>query len=191
MRGPVPEEGLSRRTMIGMAWAYGSYAGGRVLVLVATAILARLLTPDDFGLVALALTFTGFLDMLKDFGVAEALVVTDEEEVEDKAETAFVIMQFGGLFVFGVTVLLGPVAAGFYDEPELRWMLPALGLTFVLRSLGATHYALAQKRLDFRARTVAEMADVVGARLHGHRAGDRGRRRLEPRSSATWPAPPR
>ena len=144
-----------------MAWAYGSYVGGRVLVLVATAILARLLTPEEFGVVALALAFTNFLDMLKDFGIAEALVVVREEDVEEKAETAWLVMQVGGVLLFIFTALLGPIAADFYDEEQLTWMLPVLGFTFVLRSLGSAHYAIAQKQLDFRSRTRAEIADVI------------------------------
>ena len=156
-----PQQSMTRRTARGMAWAYGSYVGGRVLVLVATAILARLLTPEEFGLVALALTFTAFLDMLKDFGVAEALIIVKEEEVEEKAETAWAVMQAGGLLLFVLISALGPLAADFYDEPALKAIMPVLGATFVLRSFGAAHYAIAQKTLDFRTRTVAELADVI------------------------------
>lgn len=154
------EQPLHRRAARGMAWAYGSYVGGRFLVLVATAILARLLTPEEFGVVALALAFTNFLDMVKDLGIAEALVVV-RDKVEEKAETAWVAMQVGGVLLLAFTAGLGQIAADFYDEPKLAAMLPVLGLTFVLRSLGSTHYALAQKRLDFRTRTAAELSDVV------------------------------
>jgi lipopolysaccharide exporter len=156
-----PQQSMTRRTARGMAWAYGSYVGGRVLVLVATAILARLLTPKEFGLVALALTFTAFLDMLKDFGVAEALIIVDEKEVAEKAETAWLVMQVGGVLLFVLVSALGPLAASFYDEPQLKAIMPVLGGTFILRSLGAAHYAIAQKSMDFRTRTAAELADVI------------------------------
>ena len=63
------EQGIASRTLRGMAWAYGSYVGGRILVLLTIAILARLLTPSDFGLVAFATLVTGFLDTVSDFGV--------------------------------------------------------------------------------------------------------------------------
>jgi PST family polysaccharide transporter len=155
------EEGLTRRTARGMGWAYGSYVAGRLLVLLTTALLARLLTPEEFGLVALALTFTAFLDMIQDLGLAEALIIVDEHEVEVRAQTAFLAMAGFGVVLAGITAALGPLAADFFDESELVAMMPVLGLTFIFRSLGATHYALAQKRMDFRARTVGEMADVV------------------------------
>lgn len=155
------EESLGRRTARGMGWAYGSYAGGRLLVLLSTAILARLLTPEEFGLVALALTFTALLDMLRDVGLAEALIIVPEEEVEELAHTAFTAMAGVGLLLAAGTAALGPLAAAFYDEPQLTPMMAVLSLTFLFRALGSTHYALAQKRMDFRARTAGEVADVV------------------------------
>jgi len=143
-----------------MVWAYGSYIGGRLLTLVATGILARLLTPKEFGLVALALIFITFFETLSDLGITQALVIAREEELE-KAETAFVwTVGFGAGFAL-LTAALGPLAALFFDQPKLVSLLPVLGLRFLFRSLAATHYALAQKRIDFRSRTAAELADAV------------------------------
>jgi O-antigen/teichoic acid export membrane protein len=160
---------LGTRTSRGMLWAYGSYVGGRLLVLISTAILARLLDPTDFGLVALALIFTALLESVSDLGVGQALVVFrgDEERVLEQAETAFVFSVVLGAGLTAVTAALSPLAALFFDQPELVGLLAVLGTNFLLRSLGATHYALSQKRLDFRARTVAEMADVVVRGLTG------------------------
>ena len=61
--------GIGGRTLRGMAWAYGSFVGLRLSTLVTTAILARLLTPQDFGVVAVAITFMSFLEMLQGLGV--------------------------------------------------------------------------------------------------------------------------
>ncbi|MEA2450639.1 MAG: hypothetical protein QOG63_2571 [Thermoleophilaceae bacterium] len=144
-----------------MFWAYGSYVGGRVLVLVSTAILARLLGPEDFGLVALALTFTVFLDTIGDLGVSQALIIVDDDEVERRANTAFRFTVGFGAGLTLLTAAITPLVAAFFDRKELLAIMPVLGLNFLIRSLGTTHYALAQKRIDFRARTAAELADVV------------------------------
>ena len=98
---------LGTRTVRGMAWAYGAYVGGRVLVLAQTAILARLLTPADFGLVALALTFMVFLDALKDFGLGQALIVGDPEQDEERAQTAFGWGVVIGLSLTVLTIKIG------------------------------------------------------------------------------------
>lgn len=154
-------QGLGTRTVRGMLWTYGSYVGGRGLVLVSTAILARLLAPEDFGLVALALTFIALLETLSDFGVSQALVLVRDEETEDKAETVFVVSVAMGAGLTLLTAAAAPFAASFFDEPELIALLPVLGVNLLIRSFGTTNYALAQKRMDFRARTAAELADVV------------------------------
>jgi PST family polysaccharide transporter len=144
-----------------MFWAYGSYVGGRLLSLLATAILARLLVPQEFGIVALALTAMAFLDMLQGLGVSEALVIARAGEVEEQAETAFAVSVLVGFVLAGTTAALGPAAAAFFHQPKLVVVMPVLGINFLLLGLGSTHAALAQRNIDFRSRTVAEFADVV------------------------------
>jgi lipopolysaccharide exporter len=68
----APDQSLGTRTMRGMFWACGAYVGGRAIVLVSTAILARLLTPKDFGVVALALVFMTFMETIQDLGLTQA-----------------------------------------------------------------------------------------------------------------------
>ena len=151
---------LGARTLRGTAWAYGSYIGGQLVVLVSTAILARLLTPEDFGLIALALVFIVLLDTISDLGLSPALVISTEKELRERADTVFGSTIVLGLALGALTAALAPLAAAFFDQSELAPLLAVLGLTFVLRAVGATHYALAQKRLDFRARTAAEVTGV-------------------------------
>ena len=153
--------GLGTRTVRGMAWAYGSYVGGRLLVLASTAVLARLLTPGDFGLVALALTFMTLLDGVSDLGLSDALVIQKRELLHERAETVFVSGIAVGIALSLLVVAISPLVASFFDEPELLAITAVLGSNFVLKSLGVTHYALAQKDLDFRARTVAEFSEVA------------------------------
>jgi len=154
-------QGVGVRTLRGMFWAYGSYVGGRLLVLVATALLARLLVPADFGLVALALAFIAFLEVAADLGLTQALVIADDEQAARRAHSVWTVSVLIGLASFALISALAPLAASFFDQPALVGLMPALGLNLFLRSLGSTHYALAQKRLDFRTRTLAELADVL------------------------------
>jgi polysaccharide transporter, PST family len=152
---------IGTRAVRGMFWAYGSYVGGRLLSLVAMAILARVLLPEDFGLVALALTFMAFLDLMQGLGVSEALVIGEESELNERAETAFAINVGMGFVLALVTAAIAPVAASFFHEPRLLVMMPVLGVIFVLRGLGATHAGLALKSIDFQSRTIAELAEAV------------------------------
>jgi lipopolysaccharide exporter len=164
---PEPEQRLGVRAMRGMLWAYGSYVGGRALVLVSTAILARLLGPHQFGLVALALVFIAFLETLSDLGLTQALIIQDEDGLDDQADTVW-LTSVGIGFLLAVAIgALGPLAASFFHQHELVVLMPVLGLNQLLRSLGSTHYALAQKGLRFSARSASEFADVMVRALTG------------------------
>jgi PST family polysaccharide transporter len=144
-----------------MAWAYGAYVGGRALVLVATAILTHLLAPKDFGVLALASTFMLFLEAVKDFGLGQALIVSTPEQEAERAQTVFGWSVLIGLTLTLVTAAASPLAAHFFREPQLRAVLPVIGTNFLLRALGATHLALARKQLNYRVRTVSEIAEVT------------------------------
>lgn len=152
---------LSIRTLRGTAWAYGSYVGGQALVLVSTAILARILSPGEFGLVALAIVFVTLLDTVSDLGLSPALVISTEAELRERADTVFGFTVALGALLSALTAAISPLAAEFFHRPDLAPLLAVLGLNFLLRSLGATHYALAQKRIDFRSRTAAEVTGVA------------------------------
>ncbi len=152
---------IGTATARGLLWAYGSYIGGRLIVLCSIAVLAHLLAPEDFGLVALAIIVTDLLYTVSDLGLSQALVVEKEEEVLERAETAFVWSVGLGAVLSLTTIALSPLAARFFHEPELVAILAVLGLNFFIRSLGTTHYAIAQKRLDFRTRSIAELSNAA------------------------------
>jgi O-antigen/teichoic acid export membrane protein len=144
-----------------MSWAYSAYFGGRALVLVATAILARLLTPTDFGIIALALIFTTFMDAVRDLGLGEALIVADPEEEAARAQTVFGWMITFGFLLSAATAAASPLISSFFREPRLAGILAVIGCDFFLRSLGATHDALARKHLNYRVRTISEICEVT------------------------------
>ena len=144
-----------------MFWAYGSYVGGRVLVLISVAILARLLTPSDFGLVGFALIVTTALDAISDLGVSQALIVVDDERRGRPGEHRLDHGRGAGRRPRSALDRARTARSLVLRRPGAELMLPLLGLNFILRALGITHFALAQKQIDFRTRTIAQLADVV------------------------------
>jgi polysaccharide transporter, PST family len=153
--------GIGAKTARAMFWAYGSYVGSRLLSLISISILARLLVPRDFGLVALAVTFIAFLDLIQGLGISEALVIGEARDLDERAETAFAINLGSGFLLAALTAAAAPVAASFFDQPRLIEIMPALGVNFILIGLGTTHAGIALKGIDFRSRTIAEVADAL------------------------------
>jgi O-antigen/teichoic acid export membrane protein len=141
----------------GVAWALSATVAGRVVTLAVLAVLARLLSPDDFGLVAFALVFILYVDTVGDFGTSAALIHWSDRRV-DAAQLTFLVNVASSAVWWGLTFALAGPVADFFGSPEGKDVLRALAWSFPLRALGTTHDALLQKDLRFKARVVPELA---------------------------------
>lgn len=153
-----PEErtGLAGSTARGMAWALAASVSGRAIAAIALIVLARLLTPEDFGLVAIALVVITYLETVGDLGAGAALVYWPRRQ-DDAAQLAFFINLAAGL-AWGISMFLAaPWLAGFFDRPDSVWILRAMAVTFPVKALGNAHDMLLQKHLRFRERMLPEV----------------------------------
>ena len=150
------DPGLTRTAVSGVAWQALSFFAGKVLVLAATVILARLLAPNDFGVVAIALVFITYADVVTDLGVAQALGFLPLERHRTDA-AVMVCLAVSGAFVV-LAMLAAPLATSFFGHPEVTGMFRVLSLSLLLRATGQVPDALLRKRLHFRPRTIAELS---------------------------------
>lgn len=152
---------LATASARGVGWAFAATIGGRALLLVAMAVLARILAPEDFGLVAFALVFILYADTVGDLGTSVALIHWPDRR-DDAAQLTFLVNLATGVLWFVLAHLLaGPVAA-FFGSPAGEPILKALAWSFPIRALGNTHDALVQKDLRFRARMWPELGQAAG-----------------------------
>jgi O-antigen/teichoic acid export membrane protein len=143
-----------------IAWNYLSFASGKVLVLVTMAVLARLLTPEEFGIVGFATLVTAYLAVLKDLGLGAA-VIQRQDDVEESAQTVFVLNLAIGATLTAITFAVAPAVAAFFREPLVTPLLRVLGFTFVLESLGSMHVVLLKRNLDFRRKLVPDVGQSI------------------------------
>lgn len=149
------------RAVRGGAWAFAALVLNRLGTVIATAVLARLLSADEFGLVALAIALISFLTSLRDFGVTQAIVILVGEDEDEVANSAWRLSVGIGLALSLLLLAASGVIADFFGRDELGPIVAALGLVFLLRAPSQVHYALAQKHMDFRSRTAADVSDVA------------------------------
>jgi O-antigen/teichoic acid export membrane protein len=147
-----------------VAWNYVSYAVGKALVLVSMAILARLLTPADFGMVGMATLVIAHLSVLQNLGLGPA-VIQRQGDVEDAAQTVFVLNLVLGACFTAITIAAAPLVAAFFDEPLVTPLLRVLAFSFVLEAMSSMHEILLQKELEFRRKLIPDLgrAFVQGA----------------------------
>lgn len=131
-----------------------------VLQMGSTMILARLLTPSDFGLVAMVTAVTGFVAMFKDAGLSMA-TVQREQITHAQVSTLFWTNAALSVFVMLVVAALAPLLAWFYGEPRLVWITLALSATFIFGGLTVQHQALLRRQMRFTALAVTEIGSMA------------------------------
>lgn len=154
------EHGIGRQAMTGMAWSIFATGGGRLISLASIAVLARLLTPTHFGLVAFAMVFIAYVEAIGDLGTGAALIRWPERW-RDVAQVTFAINLAMGAVWFGLTLAAAPAIAQFFGSADGVSVLRALAWTFLLKGLGNTHDALLQRELRFQARAIPEVSLLV------------------------------
>jgi PST family polysaccharide transporter len=159
---PASEDGWSvaRRSVRGVAWNYASFGLGKLLVFLTTAVLARLLTPADFGLVAIATLAVSYLAILRDLGLGAALIQR-REGLDEAAETVFTLNLALGVLLAAAAYAIAPALAGFFHEPQAGPVLRWLALSFPLNALGSVHVVRLQRELDFRRKLIPDLGRSI------------------------------
>jgi O-antigen/teichoic acid export membrane protein len=151
---------LLKQTLSGIAWTSVSRAIAQLASFLLTLLLARLLTPADFGLLGMAVVLSGFLALLGELGLGAALV--QRADLDERHRSSAFWLSVGCGFVLAVALLLlAPLIAAFYREPRVMPVVQVLALDFVLAPLRSVQSALLSRAMAFRALAVVEIAGVV------------------------------
>ncbi len=147
----------------GMFWLGGQRIGVRILDQVFTIVLVRILTPRDFGLVALASVLTGVFSVFTFSGLAAAIV--QRREIDDEyLSTAFWANVAVGLVLFGVSAASSRFYGVFVREPLAGTLVIVLSLRFVIDAAATTQAALISRRMQYRA---LALRPLMGALVGG------------------------
>jgi PST family polysaccharide transporter len=152
-----------RRMLRGSLITYGAFVLSKLAVFGSTVVLARLLVPNQFGIVGYALLVLGFLYVLKNFGMGTALVYGQDLD-DDRASLLFFVALFASLVSVAVAWVSAPAIAGFFHDHRIVTVTRVLSFSLVLTALGELHNAQLQKRLRFGRRAVPQ---VVSAGVKG------------------------
>jgi O-antigen/teichoic acid export membrane protein len=151
---------MEEQAIRGVRWTLLGYAVNKLVTFGATVVLARLLTPADFGLVSLAILAIGILGVFGDLGFGAAQVVRQDLDREDQRTVLSVTLGSTAL-VSVLAAAASPLAAAAFDEPRLDEVLVVLAVNNVFAGLGWFYETLLQRELEFRPRFVARVAQAV------------------------------
>jgi PST family polysaccharide transporter len=140
-------------TMLGQASRF-------VIQTASTVVLARLLSPKDYGLVAMVTAVTGFMMIFKDLGLSTATVQKAQTN-HQQISTLFWINVAISTIAMLVTAALAPALAWFYNEPRLTWIGLALSTSFLFVGLSVQHQALLRRQMRFTAIVTRDIASML------------------------------
>jgi O-antigen/teichoic acid export membrane protein len=164
---------LKRRTLRGGLARFGAVGANFVLRMGSLMVLARLLSPKDFGLVGMVGAFTGVLTLFRDFGLSSAAVQRTNISEEQFSTLFWINVSFGALLGL-VTVAMAPAIAAFYSEPRLFGITAVLALGFFFNAAGIQHSALLQRQMRFTtlaAISVLSLTVGIAIAVGGAKAG--------------------
>ena len=153
---------LKGRSVRGGFWTLSSQGAQFVLQSVSTVVLARLLMPADFGIVAMVTAVTSLGQAFADLGLSEA-TIQHTDISHEQVSTLFWVNLAIGVGLMLVTVALAPVLVWFYREPRLRDITLWMSLTFLIGGLRVQHTALLKRQMRFVAIAIRDVTSFVVA----------------------------
>ncbi|QDV42306.1 Teichuronic acid biosynthesis protein TuaB [Stieleria neptunia] len=143
------ERNLNRRSARGAFTTLFAQGCGVLVRVASLAVLSRLLEPNDFGLVAMALVITGFASMFSDAGLSMATIQRKSLNHQQASTLFWIVIAISLVLSFSVA-LSAPVVAWMYDDERLIWLTIALGTTFLFSGLSLQQMAILKRQMRLR-----------------------------------------
>jgi PST family polysaccharide transporter len=164
---------LGRIVLGGTASMLVARYAGTLSVIAATAVMARFISPEEYGLVTAAVATMAVARVLEEVGLGE--VIVQRKHISDGQCSAlfWINLAFGtACTIAGVAI--SPLVATFFGRPELAWIFAALSLNFLIAALGSQHRALLRRSFRFRAIAIGHAAALAGGSAIGVLLAARG-----------------
>jgi len=147
---------LKQQAVSGVKWSGLSMGAVTALQFVSLAVLARLLSPSDFGLMGMIMVVIGFAQAFADMGISNAIIYR-QDATRDQLSSLYWLNILAGVVVFFVVCVTSPLIVTFYHEPRLTSLLYLSSLIFLITPFGQQFQILLQKDLEFNRLAVIEI----------------------------------
>jgi len=153
---------LKQKTVTGLIWSFtDSFANYGVQFLVGI-ILARILSPREFGLIGMLTIFIAISQSFIDSGFTSALIRKNNCTQKDYS-TVFIFNFLVSVIFFFVLFFSAGAVSSFFNEPQLKELLQVLGLSLIFSAFGIIHRTILTKRIDFKTQTKVSLVASIGS----------------------------
>ena len=157
---------LKRKTLTNTLWNFVERAGSQIVSFIVQIVLARILLPEEFGLIALVTIFITLFDVFVTSGLATALIqkkTIDELDCSSVFTSNIII----SIFLYFILFLCAPIVAQFYENEILLPVIRVLGLSLILSSIKSVQQSIVAKRLQFRLFFYATLSGTIVSAVIG------------------------
>ena len=158
------EGSLTQRVLRGGIWIFSLRLLNNALAFVRKIVLARLLTPNDFGLMGVAVLAMATLETFSETGIHAALI-RKKENITGDLDTAWTITALRGAAIFLILVAAAPLIAGFFGSPDATAVVRVIGLSALLTGLRNSGVIYFQKELNFRKQFLYEFTATLATMI--------------------------
>lgn len=155
---------LRHQAVRGIGWTAAAQFGRQFIQFVILALLGRLLSAEEFGLLGMTTVFVGFANLFGEMGFTAALIQR-QELTPRHLNSVFWLNLAGGLLMAILMVIGAPLISLLYQEPRLTPITLLIAATFPLNALGLVHRAILTREMRFRALGLAELLSVLASGL--------------------------
>lgn len=157
----MAEESLKNKTVKGVAWSGIDNVVQFGVTFLVSIVLARLLSPDDYGLIGIITIFTAVCSALINGGFSNALI-RKKDATEDDYNTAFMVNFGMSLFLYAIIFFCSPLIADFFDRQELVDLTRVSSIGMIVGALALVQQTRLTKRIDFKTQTkITLIASIV------------------------------
>lgn len=162
----MSEGGLQRKVFSGLLWKFGERIGAQAVSFLVSIILARLLLPSDYGVIALITIFIDIANVFVSSGFGAALVQKkDADEVDFSSVFYFSIVM--SWVLYAIVFFGAPAVAGFYGKEILTPVLRVMALKLPLAGVNSVQHAYVQKKMLFKRFFFSTLIGTVGSAVVG------------------------
>ena len=157
---------LKTKTVSNLFWRFAERCGAQGVAFVVSIVLARMLSPEDYGLIALVTVFTSILQVFVDNGLGNALIQKKDADDMDFS-TAFYANVAFCLVLYIIAYLAAPLVAKFYNNDSLTGIFRVLCLTVLISGVKNIQQAYVSRKMIFRKFFFATLIGTIGAAVIG------------------------
>ncbi|MDH6196797.1 lipopolysaccharide exporter [Mycobacterium frederiksbergense] len=157
--GSSGTQDLGRTAVKSLMWSGLGFGFTRIVVFITTLLLAKLLVPEDFGVVAAGLSVMAYLEIILDLGIGAAVIYEQQSDVSSsRLNTAFTLNLGVCIILTAAGWLAAPWLADFFHTPHQEWIYRALFLFLLLRGVSQIHDAMLKRDLRYRRRAAVDIS---------------------------------